>query len=247
MAIFNCNVPDVLDVFDYKRFLDDGALVVGGKGTGKSTLAQLLVSRLNKEYRVRAIDVSQVWDASPLQWRYVAENFAFLPTFPNLNVIYDLSRLYIDQMTELISNLIRREYEYNIKLSDSGKDKQQIIYVFEEAEIYLKPRLLRSNAGREFLRLVCVGRNNRMAYLAVSQKPQLIDNDLWELCGQMFFGRFQRTDFLRKVLGDYAGETKGLKVGNWLYSCDGVCRKVRSERFRGRETKVINEVIKRWK
>ena len=240
----NQTIKSIDDVFSFKRLTVDSCFIVGAPGSGKSVLAKYLVSQMETNWRIRCFDSSGEWDSCSLKWRFEASNKDLaLPCFPNINLVYDLGDLYVDQMIVQIQDLIRREWELNYQLYKQGKERKQHVYVFEEAQDYFEPSILRSKKGREFKRLVCKGRNNLMRFVALTQKPQLVDCTLWELCGQILFGKFQRTDYIQNVLGDRAEETRDLSVGEWLYYCDGNIQKVKSENYKCEQTKVINRVL----
>lgn len=242
----NSLVKSIDEVFDFNRLTVDSAFVVGLPGCGKSMLAKHLVSKMPCDWRIRVIDSSSAWDTCSLKWKYeCSPKDLALPCFPNISLVYDIGNLYVDQMIVQIQDLIRREWESNLRLYKDGKPRMQYLYVFEEAEDYLEPGILRSKKGREFKRLFCKGRNNRMRTLSLTQRPQLVDNSCWELGGQIIYGKFQRTDYIKNVLGDDAERTRDLEVGTWLYYCDGLVQQVNSKVFKGETLKVINGIMGR--
>ena len=95
------------------------------------------------------------------------------------------------------------------------------------------------------LRLVSAGRNNRMVYFAVTVKPQLVSYEVYDLCGQFLFGRFNRPNFVMKqdILGkEWGARTRSLKVGEFIYQCGDKREVIKYPEYKeGVDVKRINQ------
>lgn len=212
-------LEDSLAVFDYGRFMEDGAIVAGGKGSGKSTLCQSLVAGMSTRWLIRVFDLSRVWESSSISLSYEGNpRDVILPRFTEDSAVYDLSRLYVSQIQALVYNLLEREWQTQIRESQPAPK----VYVFEEGQIYFKPQTLRSKRAEEALRLITVGRNFACSYLAITQRPQTLDNTVWELCGQRYVGRIMReSQVMKDILGKQAKTLNTLERGQFIYNVDG--------------------------
>ncbi len=227
-------------LMDFNRFVEDGALIVGGKGTGKTNLTKLLVSLMPSSWEVKVFDISQAWtNDSPIPARW--ESNPPLPRVQDASIVYDLGNAYPSQAREAMLDMIRREYECHL----SQHVKPITIFVFEEGQMLFKPSSLRSRVNEEGLRLITVGRNQGFSYIVTSQRPQLLDTTVWELCGQRYIGRlFRPRPYFNSILGKDADRLPSLKRGEFLYQMDDRIKLVRPPLFEGNPTILLNRRLR---
>lgn len=204
--------------FDLSRFVEDGLLISGGKSCGKSTLARNLVSILPAEWNIRVFDVSQVWNRSSIPYRWVCNGASQLPRFETGDVVYDMSRLKVLETRLLVDDLLAREFAVHVR--EGGA---LTVFVFEEGHLYFNSYQLRKNSAAETLRLVTTGRNFGFTYMVITQRNQLLDTSMWEICGQWFLGRMARPlPYFSTVIGKRSAEgLKMLNKGEFLHVMDG--------------------------
>ena len=227
------------DVFSPSRFVEDGLLISGGKSCGKSTLARNLAASMPREWNIRVFDTTQVWNRSSIPYRWICKDSSQLPRFETGDVVYDMSRLKVLEMRLLVDDLLAREFAIHVR--EGGA---LTVFVFEEGHLYFNPYQFRKNSAAETLRLVTTGRNFGFSYMVITQRNQLLDTSIWEICGQWFIGRIPRPlPYFSPILGKrYAEGLKMLNKGEFLYVEDGKIMFTKSRVFAEETSKrVMND------
>lgn len=219
--------------FDIQEGKRTGTCIIGSKGCGKTNLAKLLADIYMKEgCYVKVFDISQQWLTSSIS-KYVEVKLEHNASL-NLSesIVFDLSRLYPMQAKEIIANLIGKEFLMQVNVPK--EQRRTIIYFLEECQMLLPQGHLRSKEAQEILRLMSVGRNFSLGYVALTQRAALMDTSVFELSFQKYFGRCDGQNDKRKIqnyVEDRVTELERLEIGEFLYDVGSKTQKIDTPRF----------------
>jgi hypothetical protein len=203
---------------DMEEALRSGVFICGGKGTTKTNLAKNIADQFMKlGYVVKVFDISKAWLKSSIPYVYEIETVQNPNSGLYQSCIYDLSKLLPKAANRFIAQVLASQWNAQV----SEKQRQWIIYVFEEVQSLIAQGSLRSRETQTILRLLTSGRNYRLAYIAITQRPALTDTTVFELSFQRYFARMDGQNDLKKV-GNYIGiekarELQNLKLGEFIY------------------------------
>lgn len=223
---------------DVEEALRSGVFIAGGKGTTKSNLAKTIVHKLMlKGVVVKVFDISKVWLRSSVPYFFTIKGSCKITNNLYDSVVYDLSRLTPRQAKRFIGQVLEQEWSNQVNLSE--RQRKWIVYVFEECQMLIPQGQLRSYEAQQVLRVLTVGRNYQIGYLAVTQRPALADTSVFELTYQKFFSRMDGQNDLRKVsayVGDKAYDLEKLGLGEFLYDKGNTTKKICTSEFRSQST-----------
>jgi hypothetical protein len=224
--------------FDVETGLQQGTFISGGRGTGKSSLAKTVVSMFQKRgCVVKVFDNSQVWRQSNIPNLVIVKPYSNIETEYNLSCVFDTSFLSVKQQKTFIENMIERDFEHTVDLSE--KERNWRIYVLEECELLLSTH----ERSKPIMKLCALGRNYMMSYVAIAQRFQMVSTDLISLSGQLYIGALHEENDRKKLknwLGKRTEELKTLEVGQFIHYRNGKIFKMQVEPFScGVEPKLI--------
>lgn len=225
--------------FDYEEALKRGCFISAMPQLGKSNLAKILVDYLMKQgCVVKVFDNSKVWYRSSVPTYQVIDTTHDEKIYNPLSVstIFDISRLYPDEFKSFVATVIGDDFHLVSRLPPAFNDKPlpfSIIYLIEEAQLLMPSGSLRASYAQETFRMVSVGANFNLRYIAITQRPADVSVKMISRTGLRYFGGAWEVNDLRKLRA-YTGwkfnETlsrfTSLKVGQFWYQ-------------KGRETRLI--------
>jgi len=220
---------------DTEEALRSGVFISGGKGTTKSNLAFLIADKLmRKGVTVKVFDISQAW-----QKRSSVPNLVKVDSNSQLkinlyqSVIFDLSRLTPQAAKEFISKVL--EVEWRLQIDTPEQERKSIVYVLEECQMLVPQGQLRSKEAQVILRLLSVGRNFRLGFIAITQRPALTDTSVFELTFQKYFARMTGENDLQKVSSyigtENAKQLQNLRLGEFCYDMGSSTKWIKTAKF----------------
>jgi len=229
-----------------KSILKTGAFISGSKGSGKTTLAMSLADSLMKEgCVVKVFDISGQWRVKSSIPNLFIPISTTLPNMPlNTSVIFDLTLLTPREMRNFITKILRHDFMRQVKTAQ----RNWIVYIFEECQLLIPQGKLRSNLAQEVLRILTVGRNYNVSYIAITQRPATVDTTVLELTDVQFFGKCTGQNDLKK-LKNYVPNVerlKQLKVGEFILIEDSKETKFKADLFEGKGYSTIFELKEPW-
>jgi len=181
-----------------RSLLKTGAFISGSKGSGKTTLAMSLADSLMREGCIlKVFDISGKWRTkSSIPNLYIPIN-STLPNIPlYTSITFDLTLLTPRDMRNFITRVLRHDFERQVR----STERKWIVYVFEECQLLIPQGKLRSNVAQEVLRILTVGRNYNISYIAITQRPATVDTTVLELTDVQFFGKCTGQNDLKKLV-----------------------------------------------
>jgi len=221
---------------DLNEALRSGVFIAGGKGTTKSNLGKIIAQKLmEKNVTVKVFDISRAWLKSSIP--YVYKITTNIRSDVNLyrSVIFDLSVLLPKDTKRFISLILAKEWDMQVRLTEL--QRKWIVYVFEEVQDLIPQGRLRSNEAQQVLRLFTTGRNYKMSYVAITQRPALTDTSVFELTFQKYFARMNGENDLRKVanyIGAKAYDLEKLRIGEFFYDKGSETKWITTEEFKAK-------------
>ena len=195
---------------------------------------------------VWVLDVSQAWPGKSRIAKTIRIDTypTKLENFPmNESVIFDLSRLYMNQQREVVTALCKALFNYKVNLPKSKRRWHFIM--FEECQLYLKQSSMRSNASAEVLRLITVGRNYKIRYGLITQFPSSVDKLPVKMTKQRYFGYTDEPNdkaYLSSFIGkDRAEELETMTVGQFYYKKGRQIEKISTPEYK-RKIEQIEEI-----
>lgn len=221
--------------FPISKIMREGCIIVGGRGSGKSNLAKLLVqASIACGIGVKVIDSSLAWKAFPLPKIKVRKGR--IDCVPN--AIYDVSRLSVIEMREFVTAMITEDTKRAIELTDLGL-KVPLLYVLEEVQNLVFPNTLRMLKYQEVSRYVTQGRNFNLGFIGLTQRLSSIDANLAEISGVKFWHKLEGQNNLRKArawLNKYTvWNLKNLEIGQCYIQHSGKVKLVRFPLFEAKK------------
>lgn len=216
-------------LFDVELARKRGTFISGGRGCGKTSLGREIVERLIREGNIlKVFDNSQAWRRSKVpnlivvrpRYHKVDLEIDFMKSY-----VFDLSFMYIKDQKRFVEGIVN--IEFNIQANLPQDKRQWHFYVFEEVELLVGTH----NQSEEIRRLVCVGRNFRLSYIALAQRFQNVSPTLISLCGQLYFGQQHEENDLKKTrnwLRQRTVELEDLGVGEFLYKKGKAIRRIQT-------------------
>jgi len=225
-----------------RSLLKTGAFISGSKGSGKTTLAMSLADSLMREGCIlKVFDISGKWRIkSSIPNLYIPIN-STLPNIPlYTSITFDLTLLTPRDMRNFITRVLRHDFERQVR----STERKWIVYVFEECQLLIPQGKLRSNVAQEVLRILTVGRNYNISYIAITQRPATVDTTVLELTDVQFFGKCTGQNDLKKLSNYVANvnKLKKLKVGEFILIEDGEEVTYKSELFEGKGYSTLFEL-----
>lgn len=191
-----------LAMFPIDTILKECAFCVGGRGSGKSNVLQLLVERLLAcKTLVKVIDASLVWKNYPYLQRIKVrrqKTKGSVETGLKWNAVYDVSRLSVLEMRDFTQKMMKEDLDQAILLTDSG-NRPKCAYVIEECQNVILPNSLRALKYQAISRFVTQGRNFGMSYILSTQRLASTDTSLIEISGLRYFLKLEGENSIRKV------------------------------------------------
>ena len=114
---------------------------------------------------------------------------------PYQSMIFDTSRLYPEEQKLFISSVMAEDFE---DATETQRDNW-LCHVVEECQLVLNSTVLRSRVGQEALRWVSTGRNFKLTYMIVSQRPSLVSTTAISLTGARYFAQLDEPNDLSKL------------------------------------------------
>lgn len=217
---------------DIIEALRSGVFISGGRGTTKSNLAMLIADRLMKKgIVVKAFDISRAWRKSSVPYYVEVESKGNITVSLYESCVFDLSRLTPKLAKDFISKFL--DNEWNLQIGIAEEKRKPIVYVFEEVQLLIPQWSLRGD--QYVLRLMTTGRNFKLGFVAITQRPALCDTSVFELSFQRYFARMDGQNDLKKVanhIGSKARELQNLKLGEFLYDMANETKWIATEEFR---------------
>jgi len=213
--------------FDVVEGLRSGTAIIGGRGTGKSNLCKLIVKEyIAKGCTVKVFDVSKAWlENTPIPNYVEAVPNAVLDIPLYRSTIFDLSRLHVKTIKSFVAQVVAREFELQVNIPE----RKPIIYCFEDSVISIPKNRLSSLEAEELLRLIAVGRNFDLGYVAIMQRTALTDTTLLELSAQKYIGRLDGKNDKRNLkpyIDEAVQQLDGLQIGDFIYDFGDTTKKI---------------------
>jgi len=209
----------LIDIDEMER---SNLLISGCNNSGKTNLACQIVSILQKfNWRIMAFDSSGAWLKQSDIPIYATVNFdarteSFkIPLF-NESVIYDMTLLLPSEQKLFVDIIL-------LDLWHRQLETQNPIWhlvVLEESQLYCKN--VRGQVAENILRIMSVGRNQKVRVCCVTPDLALIDSSFIRLCNQRFHGKLSiEENGLRKYRLYYGSDwlriTKQHDIGMFTY------------------------------
>ncbi|KPV63071.1 MAG: AAA-like domain protein [Candidatus Bathyarchaeota archaeon BA2] len=193
--------------FDIPEQQKSNTLIVGTNSTGKSRLACGIASILqNLDWRIIVFDnVGNYQKISDVPFYYTlkandhddGKEEWYIP-FPSESMIYDMSLLVPDMQRNSVNFCL--EQIWNKQVLNPSK---WTLIILEEAQLYLEN--LRGKESQNIMRIASAGRNHRIRVLAVSSDLALIDSSFIRLCSQLYYGRINPEENVKRKMRNYHG------------------------------------------
>lgn len=164
-------------------------LISGGNNTGKTNLACQITSILQRfNWRIIAFDSSGAWLEQSDIPIYTSVNFDYrtesfkIPLFED-SILYDMTFLLPSEQKLFVDTVPLDLWHRQLET----QNKEWVLVVLEESQLYCKSA--RSQVAQNILRIMSVGRNQKVRVMAITPDLALIDASFIRLCGQRFHGR----------------------------------------------------------
>jgi hypothetical protein len=177
-----------LEEFPIDLIMKEGCFVVGGRGSGKTNLLKLLVSKaLKRKIRVKVIDPSLAWKNFILPTMRVRRDYRIISKW---NLTYDVSRLSVLEAKEFVRDMMFEDLKEAVIATDQGY-KPKCLIVLEETQNLIPTNTLRTKKYMETSRYITQGRNFGLSYIASSQRLASVDINLVEISGVKYFFKLE--------------------------------------------------------
>lgn len=123
--------------------------------------------------------------------------------------MFDLCKLTPNDVKRFINLILAKEWDIQTSLTED--QRKPIVFVFEECQLLTPNGSLRSNEAQQVLRLMSTGRNFALGYVAISQRPTLVDPTVFELSFIRYFSRCDGYNDLKRI-GEYIGSEKAKQL-----------------------------------
>jgi hypothetical protein len=204
---------------DLDEALKSGVFMSGGKGQAKTNLGMTIADQLLKnDITVKVFDISQAWKNFSIPKIVEIEENLSIDVNLYDSVVFDLSRLLPKDVKAFVSKVLAVEWKLQTEVPEN--ERRQMVDVFEEVQMLVPQGYLRSEEAQYVLRLMTTGRNFKLGYIAIAQRPALTDTSVFELSFQRYFSRMDGENDLKKVanyIGDKAKQLENLRLGEFIY------------------------------
>ena len=220
---------------DVKELLRSGCIIIGGKGTAKSNLAMTITDMLMRiGVTVKVFDISKAWQRSSVPCVVEITNNIRMDINLYQSIVFDLCKLTPNDAKRFITLVLAKEW--NMQTSLTEEQRKPIVFVFEECQLLTPNGSLRSNEAQQVLRLMSTGRNFELGYLAISQRPTLVDPTVFELSFIRYFSRCDGFNDLKRI-AEYIGSEKArqlqkLRLGEFMYDRGIETKLIKTQEFR---------------
>jgi len=218
---------------DLEEALRSGVFISGGRGTTKSNLAMLICDRLMKKgIVVKAFDISRAWQKSSIPYYVEVESKGNITVSLYESCVFDLSKLTPKEAKDFISKLLDNEWKLQISIPE--EKRKPIVYIFEEVQLLVPQWSLRGD--QYVLRLMTTGRNFKLGFVAITQRPALCDTSVFELSFQRYFARMDGENDKKKVASyigiEKARRLENLRLGEFIYDMGTQTKWITTKEFR---------------
>jgi len=208
--------------FDHNEAKKTNLLVTGANHSGKTNLACQIASILQRfDWRIVAFDSSGAWLQQSDIPHYITVNYdADSETFKvplfHSSILYDLTLLLLVEQQQFVDlvllDLWHQQLEAQIKL--------WTMVFLEESQLYCKN--IRGSVAQNILRIMTVGRNQKVRVCACSPDLSLIDPAFIRLCSQRYHAKLVREENaqrkFRSTYGrDWCDKATRLQLGEFVY------------------------------
>jgi DNA helicase HerA-like ATPase len=223
--------------FDLEEAMKSGVLVSGTTGTGKSDLAMYLTDQLMKEgVLVIVFDSSQDWQKRSSIPLYETLTIPYIDKIPENSVVFDISRLSVEQRQKLIEGFSQKLYQDQVM----NLFRKEYFLIFEEGGTYFKEGFMRGKRFSNTSMLMSEGRNYDVRFMVITQFFASIDKTAMRYMKQRYFGYTDEKNdvsYVKAFLGDQASKLKDLRAGEFMYYNAGKTTKISIEPYECENTK----------
>jgi len=217
--------------FDLEEAMKSGVIVSGTTGTGKSDVGMYLADQLMKEgIIVVCFDSSQDWQKRSSIARYQTLTIPHIDKVPENSLIFDISRLSVEQRQNLIENFSQKLYQEQAM----NPSRKQYFLVFEEGSSYFREGFMRGKRFSNTAMLMSEGRNYGVRFMVITQFFASIDKMSMRYMRQRYFGytdELNDVSYVKAFLGDQALKLKELSAGQFIYYNAGRTTKISIEPY----------------
>jgi len=228
--------------FDLPEAMRSGVLISGTTGTGKSDLAMYLTDQLTKHgITMIVFDSSQDWQSRSSIAQYQTLTFPHIDTVPENSVIFDISRLSVEQRQRFIESFSETLYRHQ----SMNPSRKQFFLVFEEGSSYFKEGFMRAKRFSNTAMLMSEGRNYGVRFMVITQFFASIDKMTMRYMRQRYFGSTNEprdveyiTRFFSREQKEEIGKTlRSLGAGSFLYMNGSETKRIHVEPYECENTK----------
>jgi len=166
-------IPDELEA----EILRTGLIILGGGGTGKSTIAKLLAAHfINKQdgnVQVKIIDKVYNWvlDFEPIYYQDVDSETEMADFYwGEDHILYNAHFKDPDEMKALASDLVGIDYDLHFLYKRAGIMDNWVIWFTEEAHNILGRYGISGKIGKYWLTYITEGRNLNLSFVFIGRR-----------------------------------------------------------------------------
>jgi len=199
-----------------RELLRAGAVVVGGRGTGKTNLVKIILSQIvNDQHgiiQVKIVDSCQNWvhGFESIHYQHINENLIFSQGvsrgadfsevyFGEDHFLYDLEFWDLDILQDVIASLVIPDYDVQRIYKKHHLMNNWILWTIEEAQNILGTYALNSKQGKRWLKLISESRNFNMNFIFIGQRLADMSTKAIERCQNLLMGRMTGDNDLKKI------------------------------------------------
>lgn len=197
-------------------------LILGIRGTGKSTLAKELIDK---------------FDGTVIIYDTLCEHTSGIICEDLQSFCLTWEKCY-GKKVKIIYQPVDPEDEFG-EVCELVYDCGNVLFLVEEVDTFLS--LNPSGLDRRFLNIIQRGRHRDIEFIGVTQRPYTMPAILRSQCKELYtFRQFEQRDieWLRQILGDRADEVKTLPQFEYVSFIDGSIDKGRT----GRPAKAVSDM-----
>jgi len=187
--------------FDLNYFTETGLFLTSCPQHGKTNMAKWVVDYLMRcGWIVKVFDPSKAWLNSTIPTYQSVDNKATWQRLINpisISTVFDVARIYPQWIPEFCSLIIQQDFELISHLPYLLP--WNIAYLFEECQFSMPSGSLRGTKYQEVLRVVSLGANFKLRYLAITQRPADTSTKMISRTGQKYVGCFFEDNDIGKL------------------------------------------------